>query len=417
MKRLTAFIVTLLLCLAGYAQETEIVTVWGKAVDFISGEPVAHASVRVSGGNVGTVTNSEGVFSLKIPVAYADGILSVDCLGYSMWHADVSKMTGTTEKEPYSIGMMRTFFKLDSAVVRSIEPLELLKYAYSRVYYNYPTHREATTAFYREIIKKGSSKYLRLSEAVIDIDKASYTGYGTDKAAVYKGRTVSNYDQTDSILINYQGGVISALELDQVHNPFAGVPWQHVEMFYDFKMEEPRNIGDRMFYVVSFNQKATEKDMLCRGRVYIDTDTYAIGRFEGWDNVEGRPYAYTDYIKDKPKDTQVAMKEVAWVMNYKESGGRWFLDYSSLSFQINVRRSGKLLRNTYSIVSEMAVTDHYPGNLEITGSARIRPRDQIADLVNDFTDDAFWGTYNIIEPDQSIEDAIRRIIRSLRRRR
>lgn len=417
MKRLTAFIVTLLLCLAGYAQETEIVTVWGKAVDFISGEPVAHASVRVSGGNVGTVTNSEGVFSLKIPVAYADGILSVDCLGYSMWHADVSKMTGTTEKEPYSIGMMRTFFKLDSAVVRSIEPLELLKYAYSRVYYNYPTHREATTAFYREIIKKGSSKYLRLSEAVIDIDKASYTGYGTDKAAVYKGRTVSNYDQTDSILINYQGGVISALELDQVHNPFAGVPWQHVEMFYDFRMEEPRNIGDRMFYVVSFNQKATEKDMLCRGKVYIDTETYAIGRFEGWDNVEGRPYAYTDYIKDKPKDAKVAMKEVAWEMNYKESEGRWYLDYSSLSFQINVQRAGRLLRNTYSIVSEMAVTDHYPGNLEITGSARIRPRDKIADLVNDFTDDAFWGTYNIIEPDQSIEDAIRRIIRSLRRRR
>ncbi len=417
MKRLTAFIVTLLLCLAGYAQETEIVTVWGKAVDFMSGEPVAHASVRVSGGNVGTVTNSEGVFSLKIPVAYADGILSVDCLGYSMWHADVSKMTGTTEKEPYSIGMMRTFFKLDSAVVRSIEPLELLKYAYSRVYYNYPTHREATTAFYREIIKKGSSKYLRLSEAVIDIDKASYTGYGTDKAAVYKGRTVSNYDQTDSILINYQGGVISALELDQVHNPFAGVPWQHVEMFYDFRMEEPRNIGDRMFYVVSFNQKPTEKDMLCRGKVYIDTETYAIGRFEGWDNVEGRPYAYTDYIKDKPKDAKVAMKEVAWEMNYKESEGRWYLDYSSLSFQINVQRAGRLLRNTYSIVSEMAVTDHYPGNLEITGSARIRPRDQIADLVNDFTDDAFWGTYNIIEPDQSIEDAIRRIIRSLRRRR
>ena len=417
MKRLTAFIVTLLLCLAGYAQETEIVTVWGKAVDFMSGEPVAHASVRVSGGNVGTVTNSEGVFSLKIPVAYADGILSVDCLGYSMWHADVSKMTGTTEKEPYSIGMMRTFFKLDSAVVRSIEPLELLKYAYSRVYYNYPTHREATTAFYREIIKKGSSKYLRLSEAVIDIDKSSYTGYGTDKAAVYKGRTVSNYDQTDSILINYQGGVISALELDQVHNPFAGVPWQHVEMFYDFRMEEPRNIGDRMFYVVSFNQKPTEKDMLCRGKVYIDTETYAIGRFEGWDNVEGRPYAYTDYIKDKPKDAKVAMKEVAWEMNYKESEGRWYLDYSSLSFQINVQRAGRLLRNTYSIVSEMAVTDHYPGNLEITGSARIRPRDQIADLVNDFTDDAFWGTYNIIEPDQSIEDAIRRIIRNLRRRR
>lgn len=417
MKKLITFIASILVCIASFAQDAEVVTVWGKAVDFISGEPLSRASVRVSGGNVGTVTNSEGVFSLKIPAVYADGILSVDFLGYSMWSADVSTMLGSTEKDPVRIGMMKTYFKLDSAVVRSIEPLELLKYAYSRVYFNYPNHREATTAFYREIIRKGTSKYLRLSEAVIDIDKSSYVGFGTDRAAVYKGRTMSNYDATDSVLINYQGGVNAALSLDQVHSPFAGVPWNHVDMFYDFRMEEPRNIGDRMFYVVSFDQKPTEKDMLCRGRVFIDTETYAIGRFEGWDNVEGRPYAYTEYIKDKPKDAQVGMKEVAWVMNYKESGGKWYLDYSSLSFQMNVRRAGKLLRNTYSIVSEMAVTDHYPGNLEITGSARIRPRDQIAELVNDFTDDAFWGTYNIIEPDQSIEDAIRRIIRSLRRRR
>lgn len=36
--------------------------------------------------------------------------------------------------------------------------------------------------------------------------------------------------------------------------------------------------------------------------------------------------------------------------------------------------------------------------------------------VQDFTDENFWGGYNIIEPDASIESVISRIIRQLNRR-
>lgn len=415
---LTTFVAILMLfCGFGaYAQDGgNVVTVWGKAVDLISGEPVGRASVRISGGNIGTVTNSEGIFSLKIPSSLKDKIVSVDCLGYSMWSCEVSRMLDSTEEEPLRVNMVRTFYKIDSAVVRSIDPFELLKYAYQRVRHNYPTNREATTAFYREMIRK-DSKYLSISEAVIDIDKAGYTAFGKDKAAVYKGRSASNYDESDSLLINYRGGVNTALDIDQVHYPFAGVSWPHAEFFYDFKMEEPCNIGDRMFYVVSFNQKKDEPDILCRGKVYIDAETYAIGRFEGWDNVEGREDAYRNYVQEKPKNLKVSMKEVSWVMTYKESDGLWYLDYSSLTIALTARKAGRLFKNGYSITSEMVVTDHYPGNLEISGSSRIRHRDQIADLVNDFNDDDFWGTYNIIEPDQTIEEAVRKIIRNLKRR-
>jgi hypothetical protein len=34
----------------------------------------------------------------------------------------------------------------------------------------------------------------------------------------------------------------------------------------------------------------------------------------------------------------------------------------------------------------------------------------------DFTDENFWGSYNIIEPDESIENVISRIIRQLKKR-
>ena len=40
----------------------------------------------------------------------------------------------------------------------------------------------------------------------------------------------------------------------------------------------------------------------------------------------------------------------------------------------------------------------------------------LSDRVNDFSDPDFWGSYNVIEPDQSIEMAIRRILRQLKTR-
>ncbi|MDP3452370.1 MAG: hypothetical protein Q8R90_05390, partial [Bacteroidales bacterium] len=53
---------------------------------------------------------------------------------------------------------------------------------------------------------------------------------------------------------------------------------------------------------------------------------------------------------------------------------------------------------------------------KIDSPNRLRPRDIMSAKVADFTDDNFWGDYNIIEPDQSIESVIARIIRQLRRR-
>jgi len=37
-----------------------------------------------------------------------------------------------------------------------------------------------------------------------------------------------------------------------------------------------------------------------------------------------------------------------------------------------------------------------------------------SEKVTAFTDSEFWGDYNVIEPDQSIESAIRRLSRKLK---
>jgi lipocalin len=47
---------------------------------------------------------------------------------------------------------------------------------------------------------------------------------------------------------------------------------------------------------------------------------------------------------------------------------------------------------------------------------RIRSTDVIAEKVEHFLDPNFWGTYNVIEPDQEISHAIKRLSGKLKRR-
>jgi hypothetical protein len=52
--------------------------------------------------------------------------------------------------------------------------------------------------------------------------------------------------------------------------------------------------------------------------------------------------------------------------------------------------------------------------IKIPGKEKLRYTDVFSDKVEAFTDPEFWGDYNVIEPDQSIESAIRRLSRKLK---
>ena len=153
------------------------------------------------------------------------------------------------------------------------------------------------------------------------------------------------------------------------------------------------------------------------GRVYIDSQTYAIARGEYWMNVKGREAkAAARFVVKKPADFQFTAEKAIYSLSFKEIGGKWHFDYSRMELQLNARRKRSFFRHSYTIVSEMAVTDRKDEAFKIPNQEKVRFNDILSDRVNDFTDPAFWGSYNVIEPDQSIEMAIRRILRQLKTR-
>jgi len=84
-----------------------------------------------------------------------------------------------------------------------------------------------------------------------------------------------------------------------------------------------------------------------------------------------------------------------------------------VKFKVNWKK--KLFNTNYTTMSELAITDRTDEEvIKFASRERVRPSDVFTEEVAAFADPDFWGDYNVIEPDQSIESAIRKLSRKLR---
>ncbi len=418
MKR-TALLWIALLCLPllGRAQDTpDFLQIAGKVVDGATGKPLHYASINLSGTNISNVTNAEGFFTLKVDArTLPTAIVTVSHLGYATKALKIADFEGYTNDNPYKVVLSPVSLTLNPALIRAQDPVELVLAALYRIKQNYPDKYVGMTAFYRELVKKGSNRYLAMNEAVIDINKAPYTTFQIDRAGIYKGRGSQNYDSSDTLFIKYQGGLTSILEIDQAKNPFASVFLSEILDYYKFSMEPVDYLGERMYYVVSFDQKPDVEEIKFRGRLFIDSESLAIGRVEMWMNVEGREDAAGIFILKRPKNTIFDVRSAEYIINYKPYGDKWYYEYAKMELKFDTRKKHSLFRNHFTVMSEIAVTDHKEAPVKIEGDARVRFKDQMTEKVSAFTDDNFWENYNVIEPDADIEAIIRRIVRQLKK--
>lgn len=391
-------------------------TVCGKVVDSKTGEPVFFASVSLEGSRISNVTNSEGVFTLKVPEGSAGQVL-ITHLGYANASIPIASFAGSSSDSPKTISLIPSSIRLEAAVVRSIDPDQLFNTVLRRIKDNYPDQHVWMTAFYREMIRKGTGKYLTLNEAIVDIDKAPYDAFTNDRSKIYKGRGSQNYTVTDTLFVNFQGGIVNSLMLDIAKNPFVGCSQFEAANVYDFELGQTESIDDKPFLVLKFNQKPGIEDILYNGRAYIDPESFAIARLEFSVNLAGREEEASGiFVLKKPAETTFYIENAEYVVNYKRYGDKWYFEYCRTLFDFSTRKRKSIFRTHYGITSEMAVTNHHEEEIRILSQDRVKLSDILSERVSDFTDDNFWEGYNVIEPDKSIDNIVRIIVRQLKNR-
>ena len=392
--------------------QQNFITIKGKVIDAENGTPLVFATVAVKESNVAIVTNIDGEFTLKIGDPATSKSLEISFLGYKNKTMLISDMRDNGYKNVISLETAPIPIK--EIIVKPLDPVDIVEKAINRISKNYESVPNLMTAFYRETIRKNRT-YVSIGEAVVEIFKAPYDNdVRFDGARIYKGRKSSDVEKMDTVLFKLQGGPVSVLQLDIAKNSESILTREAME-YYNYSLTGVIEIDDKPHYVIDFIQKPSVEMPLFMGSLYIEMDSYAITEAEFGFNLSNKEAASSIFIKKKPLGMKVTPEIATYRTKYREQNGKWHFAYSRAEVKFKVNWNKKLFNTYYTTMSEIAVTDRTDQEvIKFAGKDKIKYTDVFSEKVSAFTDKEFWGDYNVIEPDQSIESAIRRLSRKLK---
>jgi hypothetical protein len=386
---------------------------YGKVVDANTGRTLPFATIEAAGSNVATVTNIDGDFTIKIAKGSDVSQLKVSYLGFANQTVELSQFRGGRTR---TIALAPTSIQLQEITIRPQDALQLISDVLANTRENYSPDPMMMRGFYRETIQKGRN-YASISEAVVDIYKGAYSNsFQADQVKLFKGRKSADVEKMDTVLFKLQGGPSTTLLLDVVKNPYILLSLNFADT-YNFEITDVISIDDKLHYVISFNQKSDVNEPYYNGKLYVDMDRLAITEAEFELNTENEEEAARLFIQRKPMGMTIIPERAAYRVKYTIEDNRWFFSYARAEVKFVVNWKQKLFNTTYSTMSELAITDRtYQGIEKFAGKDRFRSSDVMNEKVYIFFDQGFWEGYNVIEPDQSIESAIRRLNRKYLKR-
>jgi hypothetical protein len=381
----------------------------GKIVDKKNGNSLAYTDLTLVGTNISTISNSEGDFSIKILKKISNPKIKVSFIGYKtkfVTLSDLNPVKSRIELEPMAV-------ELPELKVISKDAEVLIRAVLEKRGENYFNSQTLMTAFYRETIRKRKT-YVSLAEAVLEINKQPYTSLKADAVSIYKSRKKADYNKLDTLAFKLQGGPYNSLYLDIMKNP-EFIFTDDMIKNYEFTFDHSTHEDNRLIYVLDFKQRPNTIEPMYYGKLYIDAESLALKSAVFSLNVSNKEAAASMFIKKKPFNARAYPFDTKYRIDYLEKDGKWYYAYSRIELVMKVIWKKKLFNTNYYSVIEMAVTDWEKGveNKAFDYKKRLNPSVIISDEASGFSDPKFWGEFNVIEPEKSIDTAIRKIQKQL----
>ncbi len=381
-------------------------TISGIVKNKTDNKKLEYVNVSVPGTGIGTITNEDGEFVLKISTSANAKNIEFSYVGFYNTRIPINGTNALNE----------TFYlspkpkELPEVVVKSWDPRKLIEEAINKIPTNYSKTPNLLTGFYRETAKKGRN-YINIAEAIIQIYKSQYTeNVNFDKVQILKGRKLLSTKKSDTLAVKLLGGPNLSILADIVKNPDVMLEQESLG-YFKFTLSETTLINDRPHFIVNFEPvEANLPYALYYGKFYIDTETLSFTRAEFSLDMKDRAKATQMILRKKPAGLRFKPEEVLYIVSYKERNGVTYLNYirNEIKFKCDWKR--RLFATNYEVMSEMVVTDN-----EIQNATSISRKDafninnSLSDKVMNFYDEDFWGSYNIIEPTESLESAVNKL--------
>ena len=382
----------------------------GTVKDGSNRKALSQVSVSVAGSHIGTVTNADGYFLLKIDEGIQKGEILISDLGYKSLKIpflgrEIPEADYFLTPEEYVLPM---------AVVDGWKPTELVAEAVRKIEANYSAEPCLLTGFYRETAQKGR-RFINIAEAVLSIYKAPYpSDVMADRVQVRKGRELLSTKPSDTLGVRILGGPNVSVYLDLVKNQEVLLN-EEMRGYLLFTFEKQVFIDERPHYVIRFSPAVSLSYPLYIGRLYIDKEFLSFTRIEMRLDVSNPEKATSQILRKKPAGMRFKPEEVYTEVHYRTQDGKTYLNYirNEIKFACDWRR--RLFATHYTATSEMVVTDLRRGGvLPISRRLSFNEHESLSKTVGNFYDENFWEAYNIIEPSESLETAVGRLKRQIR---
>ena len=405
-NRIITFLILWFTLVVAWAQGGLLVT--GIVKDKESRKSLANVNIAVQGSNIGTVTNADGVFSLKVSQEELSRGVVVSHLGYQ--NTLVSAEALTKSQKRLTIWLTPTVLTLEMVNVYGGDPLALVEQAIRRVPQNYAPNDHLFSAFYRETIQK-RNRYIGISEAVADVYKTSYQtrDASRERVQILKGRRLESQKKSDTLAVKIAGGPNMPIYLDVAKNDeeLLDVNMLHC---YRFSMQLSMSIDDRMQYVVAFEPRVVLDYPLYTGFLYIDQQTLTLTRAEFQLDLSNKEKAVRHILRKKPAGLRFKLNEVSYLTTYRYQEGRAYLNYLRNFIRFKCDWKKRLFSSTFTTTTEMVMVDRTDHPEErIDSKDAFKQKDIFYDVVEEYWNVDFWKDYNIIEPTESLESAVKKL--------
>ena len=383
----------------------------GKIADASNKEGLAFANISLLNSNISTISNINGDFSIKIPENYKP-IIKVSFIGYSPKIVDLKNLKNKRNiilLDVYSIPLSEMIL----TIPKDVEGL--VRKALFNSKSNYLNENLLMTSFFRESIKR-RRRNVSLTEAVSKIYKVPYESYKRDVIEFVKLRKNTDYSRLDTLIVKLAGGPFNTLFLDIVKYPNFFIPKENIPL-YSYVIKRTTKVNNSPVYVVGFKQKENIELPSIQGELYIKVDKLVIISANFNLNINNKDFIKNLFVVTKPKGANVWPLQAKYKVDYVEKNGKWIFNYSNLLLKLKINYDKKLFNTSYTFASEIAITDWTQNNsLALPkNKMRVKPKIILSDSKLGFIDLDFWGTDNIIEPEKSIQNAIRKIKKQLNR--
>ena len=373
----------------------------GYLIDKSNRKKIAYANIGILGKPVGTISNMDGFFSIKIEPNQLNDTLVISYIGYKTYKAPIQnliKKTQTLAIEPHIVS-------LQEIIVRNTEPRKIVRKALENLREKYYDKPYMLTAFYRENIK--SKKHsLIYSEAILEIYKRPFYTVNNDDIKLVKGRKNINLAKIDTAIIKLKGGENSVTDLDLIKFPIEFLDKQGIN-FYQYSLVDIVLINNKPTYKIEFY--STNSRFIYEGIMYIDLKKLILIEADYAINKKIIRRKARLFLAKRTKGIKLKPISAKYKVSYKEINGKYFLNHikGDLGFKLKIKK--KLWSKNFDISFELASSKLDTVNLKkIKRKEKLKKSEIFSDRFFGY-DSHFWGENNIIVPEESLNKALLRI--------